>query len=90
MARTGAARGRRHGEPAARRRFEPEGDLMPVVLDTLLAGDIDAVGGVSLRLYDRLSRWKRDAGAASTGRAPASAPEPARRGDEHSGVAAEP
>jgi hypothetical protein len=34
---------------------------MPVVLDTPLAGAIDAVGGVSLRLYDRLSRWKRDA-----------------------------
>jgi SAM-dependent methyltransferase len=41
--------------------FEPEGDLMPVVLDTPLAGAIDAVGGVSLKFYDRLSRWKREA-----------------------------
>jgi SAM-dependent methyltransferase len=41
--------------------FEPEGPVMPVVLDTPWAGVIDAVGGVSLSLYDRLSRWKRDA-----------------------------
>jgi len=41
--------------------FEVDGELMPVVLDTPWAGAIDAVGGVSLRLYDRLSRWKRDA-----------------------------
>jgi SAM-dependent methyltransferase len=41
--------------------FEPEGGLMPVVLDTPWAGAIDAMGGVSLRLYDRLSRWKREA-----------------------------
>ena len=41
--------------------FEPAGDLMPVVLDTPWAGAIDAVGGISLALYDRLSRWKRDA-----------------------------
>jgi SAM-dependent methyltransferase len=41
--------------------FEPEGVLMPVVLDTPWAGVIDAVGGVSLSLYDRLSRWKREA-----------------------------
>jgi hypothetical protein len=34
---------------------------MPVVLDTPWAGLIDAVGGLSLSLYDRLSRWKRDA-----------------------------
>lgn len=40
--------------------FEPEGALMPVVLDTPLASVIDAVGGLSLRLYDRLSRWKRE------------------------------
>lgn len=38
--------------------FEPAG---PVVLDTPWAGVIDAVGGLSLSLYDRLSRWKRDA-----------------------------
>jgi SAM-dependent methyltransferase len=41
--------------------FEPQGSLMPVVIDTPWAGLIDAVGGVSLSLYDRLSRWKRDA-----------------------------
>ena len=41
--------------------FEPIGPLMPVVLDTPWAGAIDAVGGLSLALYDRLSRWKRDA-----------------------------
>lgn len=41
--------------------FEPEGDVMPVVLDTPWAGLIDAAGGLSLPLYDRLSRWKRDA-----------------------------
>jgi len=34
---------------------------MPVVLDTPWAGAIDAVGGLSLALYDRLSRWKREA-----------------------------
>jgi SAM-dependent methyltransferase len=41
--------------------FDVVGELMPVVLDTPWASAIDAVGGVSLRLYDRLSRWKRDA-----------------------------
>jgi SAM-dependent methyltransferase len=41
--------------------FEPVGPLMPVVLDTPWAGAIDAVGGLSLSLYDRLSRWKREA-----------------------------
>jgi SAM-dependent methyltransferase len=41
--------------------FRPDGPVMPVVLDTPWAGLIDAVGGVSLSLYDRLSRWKRDA-----------------------------
>ena len=41
--------------------FVVDGELMPVVLDTPWAGAIDALGGVSLRLYDRLSRWKRDA-----------------------------
>ncbi len=39
--------------------FRPDGPVMPVVLDTPWAGLIDAVGGVSLALYDRLSRWKR-------------------------------
>lgn len=37
------------------------GPVMPVVLDTPWAGAIDALGGLSLGLYDRLSRWKRDA-----------------------------
>lgn len=41
--------------------FEPEGPVMPVVYDTPWAGLIDAIGGVSLRLYARLSRWKREA-----------------------------
>jgi SAM-dependent methyltransferase len=41
--------------------FEPDGPLLPVVLDTPLAGPIDALGGLSLALYDRLSRWKREA-----------------------------
>ena len=40
--------------------FEPVGRVMPVVYDTPWAGVIDAVGGVSLGLYARLSRWKRD------------------------------
>jgi len=40
--------------------FEPIGPVMPVVFDTPWAGLIDALGGVSLRLYARLSRWKRD------------------------------
>ena len=34
---------------------------MTVVLDTPWAGAIDALGGLSLGLYDRLSRWKREA-----------------------------
>jgi len=41
--------------------FEPDGPVMPVVLDTPWAGAIDALGGLSLGLYDRLSRWKRAA-----------------------------
>jgi len=40
--------------------FEPAGPVMPIVYDTPWAGVIDALGGVSLRLYARLSRWKRD------------------------------
>jgi len=39
--------------------FEPAGPVMPVVYDTPWAGVIDALGGVSLHLYARLSRWKR-------------------------------
>jgi len=35
--------------------------VMPVVLDTPWAGMIDVIGGVSLSLYARLSRWKREA-----------------------------
>ena len=41
--------------------FEPDAEVMPVVLDTPWAGAIDAVGGLSLALYDRLTRWKREA-----------------------------
>ena len=48
--------------------FELDGGLMPVVLDTPWAGAIDAMGGVSLKLYDRLSRWKRDAAVRRPGR----------------------
>jgi len=47
--------------------FEPDGDVMPVVLDTPWAGPIDALGGLSLSLYDRLSRWKRTAALAAPG-----------------------
>lgn len=39
--------------------FAAEG-VMPVVYDTPWAGLIDAVGGLSLRAYERLSRWKRE------------------------------
>ena len=35
--------------------------IMPVVLDTPCAGLIDVVGGLSVRAYARLSRWKRAA-----------------------------
>ena len=35
--------------------------VMPVVYDTPWAGLIDAVGGLSLYGYERLSRWKRNA-----------------------------
>lgn len=41
--------------------FEPAGEVAPVVYDTPWAGLIDAVGGLSLGLYARLSRWKREA-----------------------------
>lgn len=41
--------------------FEPDGPVMPIVLDTPWAGAIDAVGGLSLTLYERLSLWKREA-----------------------------
>lgn len=41
--------------------FEVDGALMPVVLDTPWAGVIDALGGLSLSLYARLSRWRREA-----------------------------
>ncbi len=48
-------------EELCRGGFEPDGPLMPVVYDTPWAGVIDAVGGVSLRAYARLARWKREA-----------------------------
>lgn len=38
-----------------------EGEFMLVVYDTPWAGLIDFVGGLSLRAYRRLSRWKREA-----------------------------
>lgn len=41
--------------------FEPDGPVMPIVYDTPWAGLIDALGGLSLRLYARLGRWKREA-----------------------------
>ena len=41
--------------------FVPAGPVMPVVYDTPWAGLIDALGGVSLGLYARLARWKREA-----------------------------
>jgi SAM-dependent methyltransferase len=41
--------------------FAPDGALMPVVYDTAWAGLVDVVGGLSLGLYARLLRWKRDA-----------------------------
>jgi SAM-dependent methyltransferase len=41
--------------------FTPAGPVTPVVYDTPWAGCIDALGGVSLALYARLSRWKREA-----------------------------
>ncbi len=41
--------------------FVPAGPIMPIVYDTPWAGLIDAVGGVSLSLYERLGRWKREA-----------------------------
>ena len=41
--------------------FVSEGPVMPVVYDTPWAGLIDMVGGLSLGLYTRLSRWKRAA-----------------------------
>ena len=44
--------------------FEPAGPVMPIVYDTPWAGVIDALGGLSLRLYTRLSRWKRDVAVA--------------------------
>ena len=40
--------------------FALSGALGPVVYDTRWAGAIDALGGVSLRLYRRLARWKRE------------------------------
>jgi SAM-dependent methyltransferase len=41
--------------------FAPAAPVMPVVYDTPWAGAIDAIGGVSLGLYARLARWKREA-----------------------------
>jgi SAM-dependent methyltransferase len=41
--------------------FGPMEPVMPVVYDTPLAGLIDVVGGLALRPYARLVRWKRAA-----------------------------
>jgi SAM-dependent methyltransferase len=46
---------------------EPAGPVKPVVYDTPWAGVIDAVGGLSLGLYARLGRWKRDVALARPG-----------------------
>lgn len=40
--------------------FRLAGSVMPVVYDSPWAGAIDALGGLSLALYARLSRWKRE------------------------------
>ncbi|HKW90377.1 MAG TPA: class I SAM-dependent methyltransferase [Methylomirabilota bacterium] len=40
--------------------FVLEGPLEPVVYDTPWAGLIDAIGGLSLGIYARLARWKRE------------------------------
>jgi SAM-dependent methyltransferase len=40
--------------------FTPVSPVMPVVYDTPWAGAIDALGGLSLALYGRASRWKRE------------------------------
>jgi SAM-dependent methyltransferase len=39
----------------------------PIVYDTPWAGMIDAIGGISLGLYSRLSRWKREAAVREPG-----------------------
>ncbi len=41
--------------------FVPDGPVLPVVYDTPWAGLIDVVGGLSLGVYARLNRWKREA-----------------------------
>lgn len=41
--------------------FAVDGPVLPVVYDTPWAGLIDLVGGLSLGLYARLNRWKREA-----------------------------
>jgi len=40
--------------------FVLEAPLEPVVYDTPWAGLIDAIGGLSLGIYARLARWKRE------------------------------
>jgi ubiquinone/menaquinone biosynthesis C-methylase UbiE len=40
--------------------FRLKGDLMPIVCDTPFAGWIDLVGGISLSLYAKLARRKRE------------------------------
>ena len=49
------------GAELAKGGFRVEGDFTPVVYDTAWAGLIDFLGGLSLSVYRRLSRWKREA-----------------------------
>ena len=46
-------------EEVSRMGFRLQGEPMPIVYDTPFAGWIDLTGGISLRLYARLARWKR-------------------------------
>ena len=41
--------------------FAPVEPVRPIVYDTPWAGLIDLIGGVSLQLYRRLSRWRHQA-----------------------------
>ena len=48
-------------EELERNGFEIISGMMPIVYDTPWAGLIDLVGGISLRVYQRLAQWKRNA-----------------------------
>jgi ubiquinone/menaquinone biosynthesis C-methylase UbiE len=47
-------------EELTKSEFRLKEELMPVVYDTPFAGWIDLMGGISLKLYARLLRWKRE------------------------------